>query len=308
MFNVIIHVLICILVRCVRHKLYLILLVFYHTLQESFPWITHFCDSVTPPKYDYLIFTMWMYCTAQKENLLIKAMVKMLKPSAVFLSWHLKIIPPDNSDKLCVPAVTFFEDLTNLLPVTFPQSTDWKQMWSCLHTEECLCILHKTAVRCTTIACAPSGWWACFDGGPPCMIWCSTTQLMPFQYKLHGCGPTCRCYVNSSLRSFSCLAISDHVKKKWNHSAVCPPPHACCFIDCRAMPAAPCTVIFPDIWYLCTCYPLSCSVWVSIAIIVVLRCCCCILRLSKISNRVWNKGLDMILKIFWTALWWGEKL
>lgn len=42
----------------------------------------------------------------------------------------------------------------------------------------------------------------------------ATAQLMPFQCELHGCRPTCRCYVNSSLRLFSCPAISDHVKKK----------------------------------------------------------------------------------------------
>lgn len=129
-------------------------------------------------------------------------------------------------------------------PLCFPQSTDWKQMRSCLHAEECFCFVPQTAVCRITTACAPSGRWVHFDGGPPCMIWCSTTQLMPFQYKLHGCGPTCRCYVNSSLHLFSCPSITNHVKKKWNHSAVCPPPHACCFIDCCAMPAAPCTMIF----------------------------------------------------------------
>lgn len=55
-------------------------------------------------------------------------------------------------------------------------------------------------------------------------------------------------------------------KTKWNRSAVCPPPHARCFIDGCAMPAAPCTVMFPDIWYLCTCYPLPRREWVSILI------------------------------------------
>lgn len=167
--------------------------------------------------------------------------------NAVLICWTgdiLELIPQTTT----ISSVYKLSPLLNIslicCPLCFPQSPDWKQMCSCLHTAECFCFAPQTAVWCNTTACAPSGWWVHFDGGPPCMSRCSTTQLMPFQYKLGGCGPTCRCYVNSSLHLFSCPAISDHVKKKWNHSAVCPPPHACCFIDCCAMPAAPCTMIF----------------------------------------------------------------
>lgn len=163
----------------------------------------------------------------------------------MLIPWQVIFYRLFHSDKLRVQTATFIGHQPNLLPVMFSPElrleadvvlfTYW---WMPLFRTSNSCLW------CITTACAPSGWWVHFDGGPPCMIQCSTTQLMPFQYKLHGSGPTCGCYVNSSLHLFSCPAISNHVKKRWNHSAVCPPPHACCFIDCCAMPAAPCTVIF----------------------------------------------------------------
>lgn len=40
------------------------------------------------------------------------------------------------------------------------------------------------------------------------------------------------------------------LKTKRRGCGVRPPPHARCFIDGCTMPAAPCTMIFPDLWYL----------------------------------------------------------
>lgn len=150
------------------------------------------------------------------------------------LTFKDKLIPSDNGNELNVQTVPRYWR-TNLLPVMFSQSTDWKQLFTC--TSNCLFGVFQLLVRLQADGCI-------LIEGPVRMICCSTTQLMPFQSELYCRRITCRCYVNSSLHLLSCPVVSNHMKKNWNHSVVWPPPHVCCFIDCCAMPAAPCTVIF----------------------------------------------------------------
>lgn len=157
-------------------------------------------------------------------------------------------------------------------------------------------LLFHTSDSCFGVlqaACAPSGWWVHFDGGPPCMIRCSTTQLIPFQYNRHGCGPTCRCYVNSSLHF---VFMPGHFKPREEEvkSQRCLSTSACMLLYWSLCDAC-CTLPhdFPDIWYLCTCYYcLAVSQHYHHSSFEIVGAA--FLGFQKISNGVWNKVLDIL--------------
>lgn len=179
-------------------------------------------------------------------------------------SWHFtdKGIPQGNKDKICVQTVPLRISIICCLlcpnhPPTHPedrQEADAAQFCapnSCLLYYNRLCTLR--ADECI-------------------LIWRSTTLLTPFQYKRHGCGATCRC-VNSSLHLFTCFPGHFQAKPREEEvkSERCLSTSACMLLYWLLCNAC-CTLHhdFPDIWYLCTCYPLSCSEWVSTAIIALL--------------------------------------
>lgn len=127
----------------------------------------------------------------------------------------------------------------------FPGAQCWKQMCSCLHTEECFCCAPQTAVCCTAPAHTPSGRWVRVDGGATLhdLALCRTVNAF-FQYKLHGCGPTCRCCVNSSLHLFF-VPVRFQPCEEEVKSQHCLSTSACTLLYwwlCKAS-AAPCSMI-----------------------------------------------------------------
>lgn len=123
-------------------------------------------------------------------------------------------IPPDNSDKLYKLATPLLNICLICCPLCFPPEHRLEDRCCPVYILNNASVLYLITAVSAYYNCLFSFRLVHFDGGPPCMIWCSTTQLMPFQYNLHGCGPTCSCYVNSSLHLFLCPLISNHVKKK----------------------------------------------------------------------------------------------
>lgn len=107
----------------------------------------------------------------------------------VFVDIFLSIIPPNNiSDKLHAQTVTLLKTSVVSSLLCFPRAQTGSR-WDPVYTLNNASVFYFKQLF--SVAQLPLGWWAhCDVGPPPRMIWCSTTQLMPFQYKLHGCGPT----------------------------------------------------------------------------------------------------------------------